>query len=165
VNVSVVPDTTAIQAGKPFQVALTVTPEPGWHIYWKNPGDSGLPTKVTWNLPGGLFAGELQFPIPRQFTMPGDIIAYGYEGPTTFLATITPPKELHAGDTVTLKGTVSWLCCKEECVPGRKAFEVSLPVSEQATPANESLFKDARAQMPLDHPPAALGKIRVETSK
>ncbi|HUO11048.1 MAG TPA: protein-disulfide reductase DsbD domain-containing protein [Phycisphaerae bacterium] len=165
VDVKAVANTAAIAPGRPFQVAVTVTPEPGWHIYWKNPGDTGLPTKVKWNLPDGFVAGELQFPIPHQFTMPGDITAYGYEGPTTFLVTITPPKVLKAGETITLKATASWLCCKEECVPGRETFEVSLPVVEQPVPANQPLFQDAQAQMPLDHPPTALGTIRVEISK
>ncbi len=152
VHVTVVPDTRAIQPGKPFHLAFTVTPEPGWHIYWQNPGDSGLPTKVAWTLPHGFSAGELQFPIPHQFTLPGNIIAYGYEGPTTFLATITPPKDPYPSGYVSIAGTVAWLCCKEECVPGQKAFSVILPVAQEALPANESLFKEAQSHLPADAP-------------
>ena len=166
VDVNVVADTTAIEPGKPFQMAITVTPEPGWHIYWKNVGDSGLPTQVkNWKFPDGFVAGDLQFPIPRRSTLPGDITIYGYEGPTTFLVTITPPKNLQPGTPVVLQGTVSWLCCREVCIPGKQPFEVSLLVTQQATAANEPLFKAAQAQMPLDHPPTALGMINVETSK
>ncbi|MGN6366919.1 MAG: protein-disulfide reductase DsbD domain-containing protein [Phycisphaerae bacterium] len=148
-------DVSAIQPGQPFHLAITVTPPPGWHIYWQNPGDSGLPTKVRWSLPPGYIAGPLQYPLPHQYTLPGDIIAYGYEGPTSFLATITPPKDLNPNQPAFIEGTVSWLCCKEECVPGSKPFSMAIPISTQATPANPSLFKDAQSRLPTDTPWAA----------
>src|SRR5271167_1414229 len=64
VNVTMVADTSAVEAGKSFRVAIVVTPEAGWHVYWKNPGDAGLPTKVKWTLPEGFAAGPLMYPIP-----------------------------------------------------------------------------------------------------
>ncbi len=155
VQVSITPDTLAIQPGKSFHLAITITPQSGWHIYWENPGDSGLPTTVTWQLPPGFSAGHLQFPIPRQFTLPGNIIAYGYEGPTTFLATITAPKDFDLSGDVPIAGTVAWLCCKEECVPGRKPFLIHLPIAQEAVHTNISLFKQAQTRMPGDTPWAA----------
>ena len=155
VQLSVAADTTAIQPGKPVHLAITVTPQPGWHIYWQNPGDSGLPTKILWDLPPGFSAGQLQFPIPRQFTLPGNIVAYGYEGPTTFVATINPPNDLDPADSLPIEGTVSWLCCKEECIPGRKTFTLHLPVAQQAIHLHDALFKQAQSHMPGDTPWAA----------
>jgi DsbC/DsbD-like thiol-disulfide interchange protein len=155
VQVTAVADVSAIQPAQPFHVAITISPPPEWHIYWKNPGDSGLPTKVKWAFPPNFSAGDLQFPLPQKFVLPGNIIAYGYDAPTTFLATITPPKDLKPGDTATIAATASWLCCKEECVPGQQKFQLALPVSDHALPANDSLFKQAQSRMPADAPTSA----------
>jgi DsbC/DsbD-like thiol-disulfide interchange protein len=111
-------------------------------------------------------AGLLMYPIPLKIVQPGNIVAYGYEGETVFLTMITPPKELKGGETVSLKGNVSWLCCKEECMPGHRGVEISLPVGEQAGPANGDMFEKAQAAMPVDSPPAdVVNSTKVETAK
>ena len=70
VQASLVADTTGVSVGKPFTVGVLLKIDPGWHIYWKNPGDAGLPTKVKWTLPDGFTAGELRYPTPHEFTLP-----------------------------------------------------------------------------------------------
>jgi DsbC/DsbD-like thiol-disulfide interchange protein len=147
VDAKVFADVTAVQGDRPFTVAVVLTPPEGWHIYWKNPGDSGLPTKIRVQPPTGFSVGAMEFPIPQRLVAAADIINYGYEGPTVFLIPITPPHDLAKGATADLKLNVSWLVCKEECVPGRATLALSLPLGE-SSPANADLFAKARALMP-----------------
>ena len=118
-----------VQAGKPFTAKVILDLEPGWHTYWLYPGDSGLPPKVSWQLPEGWTAGPLEFSIPGAFSEPGDMIVYGYQGRQVLRASITPPKDLSAHPLSELKASLSWLACKELCVPGQA--EVSAPLGEQ----------------------------------
>ena len=107
-----------IIAGQPFTVTVTLDLQPGWHTYWQYAGDSGLPPKVEWQLPEGWKAGPLEFSVPEQYQEPGDMIIYGYEKQQLLRATITPPRDLPQDKIYKLKAKVSWLACKELCVPG-----------------------------------------------
>jgi thiol:disulfide interchange protein len=115
-----------IEAGKSFTATITLDLEPGWHTYWQYPGDSGLPPKVIWHLPEGWMAGPIEFSVPEQYTEPGDMVIYGYEKQQLLRATITPPKDLPKDQTYDLKASLTWLACKELCVPG--SADVSLRV-------------------------------------
>ncbi len=108
----------SMESCKPFTVTVVLDLEPGWHTYWQYPGDSGLPPKVTWHLPEGWTAGPIEFSVPHQFPEPGDMIVYGYEKQQLLRATITPPKDLPKDKIFDLKASLSWLACKELCVPG-----------------------------------------------
>src|ERR1700722_3147986 len=79
VQAELLANTSAIQPGKPFWLGVRLTIDPGWHVYWKNPGDAGLATRVKFTLPNGFSAGPLQFPTPHRFDQPGNIVAFGYE--------------------------------------------------------------------------------------
>src|ERR1700722_15895266 len=79
VRAELLANTSGVQAGKPFWLGVRLTIDPGWHVYWKNPGDAGLPTRVTFTLPNGFSAGPLRFPTPHRFDQPGNIVAFGYE--------------------------------------------------------------------------------------
>ena len=115
-----------VEAGKPFPVTIVMDLESGWHTYWQYPGDSGLPPKVIWHLPEGWTAGPIEFAVPHQFSEPGDMIIYGYEKQQLLRAMITPPKDLPQHQAFDLKASLTWLACKELCVPG--SSDVSLPV-------------------------------------
>ena len=104
--------------GKPFTATVVLDLQPGFHTYWQYPGDSGLPPKVTWHLPEGWSAAPIEFAIPHQFSEPGDMIVYGYEKQQLLRAVITPPKELPKNQTFEIKASLTWLACKELCVPG-----------------------------------------------
>jgi len=112
---------------KPFTVTIVLDLEPGWHTYWQYPGDSGLPPKVTWNLPEGWTAGPVEFSVPHRFSEPGDMIIYGYEKQQLLRATITPPMDLPKDRIFHLKASLSWLACKELCVPGSADVELQIP--------------------------------------
>ncbi len=104
--------------GKPFTATVVLDLQPGFHTYWQYPGDSGLAPKVTWHLPEGWTAGPIEFAIPHQFSEPGDMIVYGYEKQQLLRVVITPPKELPKNQTFEIKASLTWLACKELCVPG-----------------------------------------------
>ena len=72
------------EAGKTVWVGLQLAHQPEWHTYWKNSGDSGLPTQLTWTLPAGVTAGEIAWPVPTKIPL-GTLLNYGYEG-TVLLA-------------------------------------------------------------------------------
>ena len=131
VQASLVAAEASIQPGKPFTVALRFLHEPHWHTYWLNPG-TGLPTALTWTLPPGFKAGEIQWPAPvvlKDHT--GTIIGNGYEGELFLPVKITPPADLKPGTNVELVAAAEWLMCEEICVPGKATVKLSLPVAAQ----------------------------------
>ncbi|MEO6624623.1 MAG: protein-disulfide reductase DsbD domain-containing protein, partial [Burkholderiaceae bacterium] len=117
------------EAGKTVWVGLQLTHKPQWHTYWKNSGDSGLPTELTWTLPEGVSAGAIAWPLPRKIPI-GNLANYGYED-TVLLPvplTITPaykPSLLSSGMELKLKA--NWLVCKLECIPEEGSFVLTLP--------------------------------------
>lgn len=115
-----------IVPGKPFVATVVLDLQPGWHTYWQYPGDSGLPPKVTWHLPRGWTVRPIEFSVPHQFSEPGDMIVYGYEKQQLLRATITPPKDLPQDQVYELKASLTWLACKELCVPGSAEVETKV---------------------------------------
>lgn len=145
-----IPEVTSIQPGTPFTVAVMFEMDPGWHNYWRNPGDSGLPTVVTWSLPQGFEAGEIQWPVPdRIVAFP--LVDYGYYGRVALLVEITPPAGIPPVGTVSLEALVDWLICQDICLPAQAELKVDVPVSgdaPRADPRWADLFRDTRASFP-----------------
>ncbi len=150
VKAELLADVSAIQPGKPFNLGVMMKIEPGWHTYWKNPGDSGSPTKISFTAPDGFTIEPLQFPTPIEFNQPGDIIGYGYVDEVMLTARVTPPKDLKPGDSIDLKANASWLCCEAVCVPGHQSLSIRLPVASEASPANKELFEKWLAMVPTE---------------
>jgi thiol:disulfide interchange protein DsbD len=96
--------------------------EPGWHIYWKNPGDAGQPPRIRWTLPKGITAGPMQFPAPRRLPL-GSLMDFGYENEVLFPLKLRVAQSVKPGP-VSLRATVDWLVCRESCIPGRAELEV-----------------------------------------
>src|SRR5271170_7385737 len=94
VQVQLLSSVSAVTPGKPFYLGIKLTMDPGWHIYWKNAGDAGLPTRVAFSLPDGFTAGPLIFPTPQRLEQPGNIVNFGYEDTVMLMAQITPPQNL-----------------------------------------------------------------------
>ncbi len=152
VKAQLVADTSAIVAGKAFQVGLLLDMAEGWHTYWESPGDAGLPTRIAWELPEGFVAGPIQWPSPKRIIEPGDIHAFGYKGQILLLTTITPPAAISVKEIRILADT-SWLVCEEICIPGSARLELTLAVNSEATPANAEVFEKFRQKLPLSSPP------------
>ena len=150
VQAQLVSEVESIRPGQPFTVALQLRMDPEWHTYWKNPGDSGLPTRLTWTLPAGFQAGPIQWPYPGPFTQ-GPVTSYGYAGEVLLAVAITPPPSLAVGTSVTLAARADWLECREACLPGRRDLSLVLPVrSEAPRPSAQwaPAFAAARARLP-----------------
>jgi thiol:disulfide interchange protein DsbD len=150
VTAELIPETTAAQEGQPFDVALHLHMDAGWHTYWINPGDAGLATKIVWTLPNGFTAGPIQWPTPEKHNM-GPLVTYGYGGDVYLLTTITPPKS-DLPQHFEIKAKASWLVCQEECIPGKA--ELTLPMDSglmnlRLPQENTDLFTEARARMPV----------------
>ena len=147
VTASLLADTTAIVPGLPFTGGLLLKMQPGWHTYWRDPGDSGLATTVKWDLPPGFHAGAIQWPAPIRHVEPGDMKVNIYQDEVMLLVVITPPAHINPGK-VTLQCKVDWLACKESCIPGSAELSLTLPIAQTATPANSKLFGKYSAQIP-----------------
>ncbi len=137
-----VADTAVVQPGQSFDVALRLDLDPHWHVYWKNPGDTGLAPSIEWTLPEGFEVGELEFMAPEKIITPPDFVSYGYEGEVFFLARVTAPDTLAAGEAVTLKADASWLVCEQMCIPGDAQLALSLPVAESGESLAASPWAD-----------------------
>ncbi len=124
---------TALVPGEPITVALRLVLERGWHTYWRNPGDSGLPTTLAWTLPPGVEAGPIEWPAPKVLPV-GPLVNYGYEGVVLHLVEIRPQRSLAVGGTTVLAARADWLVCKEVCIPEGADLTLALPVAQSAPP-------------------------------
>ena len=106
--------------------------EPGWHIYWKNPGDAGQPPRVQWTLPRGISASPMQFPAPRRLPL-GSLMDFGYENEVLFPLKLRVAPNVRPGP-VSLRASVDWLVCRESCIPGRAELEVRRSVQAGSRP-------------------------------
>src|SRR5450432_2098273 len=103
--------------------------EPGWHTYWKNPGAAGLATKIEWQLPPGISAGEIQWPLPEKFP-PIEVTTYGYTNEVVLLVQLKIATNFSAGQ-INLKANVSWLECKEVCIPANTNIEATVNIGRE----------------------------------
>src|ERR1700735_5089786 len=104
VKAQLVSEVSAIAPGQSFWVALEFDIRDGWHTYWRNPGDSGQATKLSWQLPPGFKAGDIVWTTPHRFEIP-PLVNYGYAKHAVHLVKITPPGSLEVGGEATLAGT------------------------------------------------------------
>ena len=133
-EIALVADVSAVQPGWAFTAALRITLDPGWHTYWVNAGDAGLPLQIQWDLPAGFVASPLEWPVPERIPVP-PLMSYGYEDEVLILARITPPAELPVGAALTVRGDADWLVCADVCIPARGEVVMTLPyTTDQARP-------------------------------
>ncbi|HSH95825.1 MAG TPA: protein-disulfide reductase DsbD domain-containing protein, partial [Roseimicrobium sp.] len=124
---------------------------PKWHTYWQNPGDSGMATKITWSLPPGITAGEIQWPAPEKYTE-GDLTTYILHDEATLLVPLTISKDATPG-VQKLSAKVSWLECSESCIPGSGTVEASITIGSEIKPsASASFLEKARQKLPATSP-------------
>jgi thiol:disulfide interchange protein len=154
VKVELIQEEETVQSGHPFWVAVRLNLEEGWHVYWKNPGDAGIPLKVEWELPASLKVGPLQWPFPEKFTM-DQMVGFGYDKEVILLTQVTPASPLNLGETLNLKAHVKWLVCSEStCQPGSSSVSLPLAVTSDLPQLRKDvadLFERARAKIPQTH--------------
>jgi thiol:disulfide interchange protein DsbD len=136
---------------------------PGWHTYWKNPGDSGQATTIAWELPPGATAGDILWPMPSRFRL-GPVVNYGYSDEVTLLTEVTVPDTVSAGGTFPIRATVDWLVCEEICVPEQVTLGLDLPVAAAGatTGPGSPLIEAARARLPVATPWPARAERRAD---
>lgn len=152
-----------VSPGQPVWVGLHIEHKKHWHTYWKNAGDSGLPTVLEWTLPPGVQAGEIAWPIPKKISV-GPLVNYGYED-TLLLAvplTITPDfKPPLLGDELTVKLRASWLICKTECIPEEGEYTLRIPL-KGSTALHGPTFEAALKAQPRALDAGKNSRIQIE---
>ncbi len=148
-----------VRPGQTWQLALHFVPDEHWHTYWKNPGDSGLPTRLSWQLPDGVTVGDIQWPTPQAIALP-PLMNYGFAGQTILLSALTIAPDYRAA-TIDIQLQADWLVCEAICIPVDAQFSLSLPVGSNAVAADDfrGLFAQAVRQQP--QPLAVQGQFDV----
>lgn len=150
---SLVSEQKTIAPGQPFTLALKLDHPQDWHSYYQNSGGVELPPVITWKLPEGFTAGDIQWPIPE--VKDGYFgKSFVYHGSPVFLIEISPPNSLATGGSITLTADATWQICKESCINESGSFTLTLPVAAQAEkdPAQAALFAKARRNLPVSDP-------------
>lgn len=161
VQADLIAEPAAIVPGRPFWVGIRLRMKEHWHTYWRNPGDSGLPTEAVWKLPEGFQAGAIVWPAPQRLPI-AHLVNFGYEDETVLLTQITPPATLPAGEVLPIAADVSFLVCETICIPGDASVAIDLPVGGTGdaitvAPAMQAAFEAARMALPQPSPwPAKL---------
>lgn len=139
--------------GETFTIVLRQSIREHWHTYWRNPGDSGEPTELTWTVPDGARVGEIQWPTPEAipFAM---LVNYGYEGEVLFPIEVTAPASARPGETLTFIADAYWLVCSDICIPEEAQLRLAIPVAAQGSddPRWAARIADAVAQLPKREP-------------
>ena len=152
-RVELISDSASIKPGQDLQLGFRYVLEPGWHLYWINPGDSGQPPSFKWQLPTGFQSGEIQWPRPERLSN-SQLVDYGYKDEVLFIVPIHAPANLNNDSPVAIAADAKWLVCREVCIPDRTQLRLSLPVSSSApkSSASATLFTRAKAQLPKKAP-------------
>jgi thiol:disulfide interchange protein DsbD len=166
VRARLISEADAIAPGQSIWVALELNIRDGWHTYWRNPGDSGQATKLTWTLPAGVAAGDIVWPAPHRFEIP-PLVNYGYAKHAMHLVKLTAARDLKASETLTLRAKASWLVCSDVCIPESAELQLQLPVKQAAgavadltsDSAVAALFAAARSELPTAQPAPTSARI------
>ena len=134
--------------GKTLWLGLELVHQAHWHTYWRNPGDSGLPTELQWKLPTGMVAGPLVWPAPRRIPI-GSLANYGYEDTTLLVTPIQmgpsfKPQNNESSIQIDLRA--NWLVCKQECIPQEGDFSIKLPIQGATAMARDAFDKALQLQ-------------------
>ncbi|MGL6290193.1 MAG: protein-disulfide reductase DsbD domain-containing protein [Silanimonas sp.] len=154
-RVALVADHDAVAPGQAFKAGLRIVHDAGWHTYWANPGDSGLPTRFDWTLPTGASAGAIEWPLPERLLASG-LTNFGYSDALLLPVTLRVPANAAPGSRFKAALRARWLICEEACIPDEATLALDLPVD--ATPrasADADDFAATAARVPvLPHAPS-----------
>jgi thiol:disulfide interchange protein DsbD len=156
VQAELLAEPSAVSPGQPFWVGLRLRIKDHWHVYWRNPGDSGEAVAINWNLPAGFEAGPIVWPTPARIPV-AHLVNFGYEHEVVLLTRITPPPAVEGTPPLSLKANATWLVCERECVPGEASLSLGLPIAASGTPSEpqarmREVFDAARAKLPQPSP-------------
>ncbi|MGB9691974.1 MAG: protein-disulfide reductase DsbD domain-containing protein [Candidatus Sumerlaeaceae bacterium] len=162
-NARMIVDKSAVAAGEELWVGIHIQLQPGWHIYWENPGDSGFATKIEWDLADvSTTSPETLYPVPIKFIGAGNVVSYGYEKETVLLAHVPRVALKPDARQVTLRAKGRWLMCQaEECRDGRQTFELTIPVGPASPSPDKDMIDKFRRRVPKEGQPK---NLRVEST-
>ncbi|MCH2035326.1 MAG: thioredoxin family protein [Puniceicoccaceae bacterium] len=146
-RVQLIADTSIVVPGESFLLGIRFELEKNWHLYWENPGSSGFPLSVEWNLPTGFEVGPLQFPSPQRYELSG-FVTYVHEEAPMFIVRVTVPNNTPVDTPVIIQASAQWLLCKDECIADSTTFSLEIPVGESEVPVNTGWFAKALAEQP-----------------
>jgi DsbC/DsbD-like thiol-disulfide interchange protein len=149
VVVSLLSAADSITPGIENFIGFYLKPEPHWHVYWQNPGDSGLAPKLKWRPQPQVSIGDIQWPFPELIPVE-HLMNYGYSGDVLLPVPVTISKD-YTDDQITFKVSASWLVCKIACVPGKADLSLTLPLAAQGeavTRTHQALFDQALSKVP-----------------
>lgn len=139
-----------LQPGQAFEAGLLLEHAPHWHTYWQNPGDSGLPTRLSWTLPEGVQAEEVAWPLPRKFPI-GTLANYGYEGRVLLPVRLTIAASTSLPQRWPLVLKAEWLACRQECIPQEALLRLDVTTGTPIT-GHQALFASTRTHIPRPLP-------------
>jgi thiol:disulfide interchange protein DsbD len=149
-KVALVAEHERFKAGGTEWVGILFDLDPGWHIYWRNPGDAGDPPRIDWKLPPGFRAGDIQWPTPARIPT-GPLVDYGYEGRVLFAVPVQVPADYQTDRPAALAADVQYVICREVCIPAEAHVDLSVPPAS-GTPADgeatRELFRTTRTRWP-----------------
>ncbi len=151
-----------VSAGNAVWLGLLIEHAPHWHTYWRNPGDSGLPTTLNWQLPAGIAAGEIAWPTPKALPI-GPLVNYGYEGQLLLPVPVTVAGDFK-DEALDIKLSAQWLVCKDVCIPQQGEFALRVPATA-TTAAHAALFNAAWAAQPKEAADAQVSADLVDGAK
>jgi DsbC/DsbD-like thiol-disulfide interchange protein len=152
VQAALVAESSALTPGGSVLLGLRLQHAPHWHTYWRNPGDSGLPTRLRFTLPAGYRVDDIAWPAPMRFDV-GGLYNFGYTGDMLLSVRLHVPADAKAGDTAAIGADANWLMCREECIPGKAHLTLALPVRvppAEADSAYTNLFTRAAQGAPQE---------------
>ncbi len=153
-TVTLLANRDSLAGGERLSIGLQFQMEKGWHIYWVNPGDSGEPPKIQWQLPAGFHVGPIEWPAPKRLVAPS-IVDYGYENEVLLAAPVRVPPHLTLGANIPVTANVTWLVCKDICIPAKAHVTLTLRArgaQRDKASSSSTLFVETEKSLPRTAP-------------
>lgn len=158
VQAELVSDHRSVAPGQTFRLGLYQDIEEGWHTYWRNPGDSGDRTRMTFSLPEDWQISEIIWPEPGLYSL-GPLRNYGYGGEVTLPVEVTVPEDAPPGPFL-IRMEATWLVCEEICIPEEGTFEKLIEIGDpELDTAGSFLISQAYARRPYSDPSVQSGLL------
>jgi len=149
VTAKIVSDSSEINPGESIKLGVLFDLDPGWHIYWKYPGETGLPTKVNFHAPDGFNLDVINWPLPMAFEKPEGGMDYGYEESALLWTDVFIPLDLSESESGEFSAEVSWISCREICIPGKADLKYDIKTEGSEHLENEAIFEKWQSLMPI----------------
>jgi len=151
-KIELISEQATIQPGESFWIGLRMEIREDWYVYYRNPGDSGMPMMVEWLHEPDFNIGDIQWPVPVWIDVSGGLSSYGYYDSVLFMMEATAPYDLVPGESYTLEAEADWLICEKICIPEYADLELTLTVTDDDVAYNDEwlpLFAETRGNLPV----------------